>query len=80
MALGAFRSGFRSTRKTGSDAIDPTVTLILDRKLLTTFAEGYRHLAYVQAQGGATMPQGLIEPQSEAEKHLYEDGGRWLGR
>ncbi|MDB5550379.1 MAG: hypothetical protein JWL86_363 [Rhizobium sp.] len=61
------------------NAVDPTVTLKLDRDLLETFAEGYRHLAYVQAQGGATMPQGLIEPQSEAERLLYEDGVSWLG-
>ena len=60
------------------DAVDPTVTLKLDRNLLATFAEGYRHLAYVQAQGGATMPQGLIEPKSEAELRLYKDGARWL--
>jgi hypothetical protein len=61
------------------DAVDPTVTLKLDRDLLTKFAEGYRHLAYVQAQGGATMPQGLIEPQSDAERSLYDEGSRWLG-
>ena len=61
------------------DAVDPAVTLKLDRDLLEKFAEGYRHLAYVQAQGGATMPQGLIEPKSEGERRLYEDGARWLG-
>ncbi len=62
------------------DAVDPAVTLKLDRHLLAKFAEGYRHLAYVQAQGDATLPQGLIEPQSEAERRLYEDGACWLGR
>ena len=60
------------------DAVDPSVTLTLDRNLLATFAEGYRHLAYVQAQGGATLPQGLIEPKSEAEQRLYIEGARWL--
>ena len=60
------------------DAVDPAVTLELDRDLLTKFAEGYRHLAYVQAQGGATMPQGLIEPRSDAERSLYDEGTRWL--
>jgi hypothetical protein len=62
------------------DAVDPAVTLKIDHDRLTKFAEGYRHLAYVQAQGGATMPQGLIEPQSEGEQRLYEEGARWLGR
>ena len=47
------------------DAVDPSVTLKLDRDLLEKFSEGYRHLAYVQAQGGATLPQGLIEPNSD---------------
>jgi hypothetical protein len=61
------------------DAVDPAVTLKLDHDLLAKFAEGYRHLAYVQAQGGATLPEGLIEPQSHAERCLYEDGNRWLG-
>jgi hypothetical protein len=61
------------------DAVDAAVILKLDRGLLEQFAEGYRHLAYVQAQGGATMPQGLIEPKSEAEHRLYQDGARWLG-
>jgi hypothetical protein len=57
------------------DVVDPSVS-----GQLTQFSEGYLHLAYVQAQGGATLPQGLIEPQSEAERHLYDEGARWLGR
>jgi hypothetical protein len=61
------------------DVVDPSVSLKLNSGQLAQFSEGYRHLAYVQAQGGATLPQGLIEPQSEAERHLYE-GARWLGR
>jgi len=62
------------------DAVDPAATLKLDRNLLVKFAEGYRHLAYVQAKGGATVPHGLIEPQSDAEQSLYDEGTRWLER
>lgn len=61
------------------DAVDPAAQPRLKPDLLSTFAEGYRHLAYVQAQGGATLPQGLIEPKSKAERSLYKDGARWLG-
>ena len=61
------------------DTVDPAATLKLDRDLLENFSEGYRHLAYVQAQGGATLPQGLIEPQRDAEQRLYDEGACWLG-
>lgn len=60
------------------DAVDPRVILKLDRDLLATFPEGYRHLAYVQAQAGATAPPGLIAPQSDGERNLYDEGTRWL--
>jgi hypothetical protein len=60
------------------DAVDPTVTVKLDRDLLANFAEGYRHLSYVQVWGGATTPRGLIEPRSDAERNLYDEGARWL--
>jgi hypothetical protein len=60
------------------DAVDPAVTLDLDRDLLARFPEGYRYLAYIQAQGGASVPQGMIEPQSDAEQNLYNEGARWL--
>ncbi len=32
------------------DPVDPAATLTLDRKLLDSFPEGYRHLAYLQAR------------------------------
>jgi hypothetical protein len=62
------------------DAVNPETTLVLDRNRLAKYAEGYRHLAYVQSQGGATLPDGLIEPRSAAEKRLYGDGVEWLAR
>jgi len=61
------------------DPVDPAATLSLDRKLLESFPEGYRHLAYLQAGIGykikMDMP-GLKGPELEA---LYQRGRRWLG-
>jgi hypothetical protein len=60
------------------DAVDPSQTPALDRKLLTSFPEGYRHLAYLQTRAGykvkPDMP-GLDGPQLAA---LYARGARWL--
>ena len=60
------------------DPVDPSSTLALDRKLLESFPEGYRHLAYMQSGIGykikMDMP-GLKGPEVEA---LYQRGKRWL--
>jgi hypothetical protein len=60
------------------DAVDPSATLKLDPELLSRFAEGYRHLAYLQVGIGmdvkTTMP-GLKGPEVEA---LYQRGKAWL--
>jgi hypothetical protein len=60
------------------DPVDPAAKLTLDQKLLATFPEGYRHLAYLQTQIGykikMDMP-GLTGP--EVEK-LYARGASWL--
>ncbi|WP_420226136.1 nuclear transport factor 2 family protein [Pigmentiphaga litoralis] len=60
------------------DAVDPSATLKLDPDLLSRFAEGYRHLAYLQVGIGmdvkTTMP-GLKGPEVEA---LYQRGKAWL--
>jgi len=60
------------------DPVDPAAKLALDQKLLATFPEGYRHLAYLQTQIGykikMDMP-GLTGP--EVEK-LYARAASWL--
>jgi hypothetical protein len=60
------------------DPVEPSVTLKLDQVLLSKYPEGYRHLAYLQAQVGypvkTDMP-GLRGPQVEA---LYARGAAWL--
>jgi SnoaL-like protein len=60
------------------DPVDPAAKLNLDEKLLSSFREGYRHLAYLQTQIGykikMDMP-GLTGPEVEA---LYARGASWL--
>jgi hypothetical protein len=60
------------------DAVDPAQTPALDRKLLMSFPEGYRHLAYLQARIGYEVKHdmpGLDGPEVAA---LYARGARWL--
>ena len=60
------------------DPVDPSAELELDAALLTSFPEGYRHLAYLQTRIGykvkPDMP-GLTGPEVEA---LYRRGAGWL--
>ena len=60
------------------DPVDPAARLELDRATLERFPEGYRHLAYLQANIGyqvkPDMP-GLTGPEVEA---LYRRGATWL--
>ena len=58
--------------------VDPNATVPLDRASLTSFAEGYRHLAYVQMLGGATLTPGLPTAGSEEESRLCAEGATWL--
>jgi len=60
------------------DPVDPAAKLTLDPKLLSTFREGYRHLAYLQTQIGYTIKMdmpGLTGTEVEA---LYVRGASWL--
>ena len=58
--------------------VDPGVTVTLDPASLAGFAEGYRHLAYVQMLGGATLTPGLPTAGSEEEARLCAEGAAWL--
>lgn len=61
------------------DAVEPGALLVLDKDLLATFPEGYRHLAYLQTRIGYTVKRdmpGLDGPDVEA---LYREGAAWLG-
>jgi hypothetical protein len=60
------------------DPVDPSATLKLDRQLLESFPEGYRHLAYLQTRVGYKVKRdmpGLDGPELDA---LYAKGAAWL--
>jgi hypothetical protein len=60
------------------DPVDPRAAPVLDHSLLTSFPEGYRHLAYLQTRIGykvkPDMP-GIDGPELDA---LYARGRAWL--
>jgi hypothetical protein len=60
------------------DPVDPSITLSLDPAELARYPEGYRHVAYVQASGGARITPNLPTPRSPELARLYEEGNRWL--
>jgi hypothetical protein len=62
------------------DPVDPLERVDLDHQRLSRFAEGYRHVAYVQSLAGADVTRGLIEPGSVEEQNLYREGAKWLAR
>lgn len=62
------------------DRLDPLGAdrVELDRTVLDRYPEGYRHLAYLQSLGGATITPGLPTPHSDELAALYASGERWL--
>ena len=62
------------------DPVDPQASLKLDSSRLATLPRAYRHIAYVQSQGGARITPDLIEHNSPAQQALYEACTTWLNR
>ena len=60
------------------DPLDPAATVKLDAAELARYPAGYRHLACLQASGGARITPGLPTPGSEALERLYRKGNQWL--
>ena len=60
------------------DPVDPSARLTLDAALLTSFPEGYRHLAYLQSKVGFTIKQELPGLRGAAVQTLYAEGAAWL--
>ena len=60
------------------DTVTPNAPLTLDDKLLTSFPEGYRHLAYLQSQIGYTIKPDMPGLRGEAVEALYRSGVKWL--
>jgi len=60
------------------DPVDPAATLHLDRAVLETFPEGYRHLGYLQHRNGFTVKIGLPGLHGPEVQKLYAEGKAWL--
>jgi hypothetical protein len=60
------------------DPVDPSAALKLDKALLESFPEGYRHLAYLQSKVGFKIKTGLPGIKGEAVQRIYVEGKAWL--
>jgi hypothetical protein len=66
------------------DRIDPVTSAaypVLDRALLESFPEEYKHLAYLQTRAGYTVDRDVPRMSGgSALESLYARGEAWLGR
>jgi hypothetical protein len=60
------------------DAVDPAQAPTLDRELLGSFPEGYRHLAYLQTRHGYKVKPDMPGLSGPALDALYRRGAAWL--
>jgi hypothetical protein len=60
------------------DAVDPSETPALDRTMLMSFPEGYRHLAYLQTRAGFKVKPDMPGRDGPELAALYARGARWL--
>jgi hypothetical protein len=60
------------------DALDPSAVVVLEKNLLSSFPEGYRHLAYLQTKLGFKIKQELPQLKGPAVERLYRHGKAWL--
>ena len=61
------------------DPVDPSGALVLEKGLLNSFPEGYRHLAYLQTKlGFKVKQQGLPQLTGPEVERLYRHGSAWL--
>ncbi len=60
------------------DPVDPSAALELDKGRLLAWPEGYRYLAYLQAEAGFAVKDGLPGLTGPAVEQLYGEGSAWL--
>ncbi len=65
-------------KKIELDPVDPSATLKLDRTLLESFPEGYRHLAYLQTRIGYKVKTDMPGLDGPVLAALYAKGAAWL--
>lgn len=60
------------------DPVDPAAQVTLDTEVLAQFAEGYRHLAYLQSSIGYPVKKDMPGLKGEKVQALYALGAEWL--
>jgi SnoaL-like domain len=60
------------------DPVDPTAAPTLDRTLLASFPEGYRHLAYIQSKAGFKVKPDMPGLHGHEVERLYVAGAQFL--
>jgi len=60
------------------DPVDPAATLKLDKTLLESFPEGYRHLAYIQTRIGYKVKPDMPGLKGPIVQALYARAKTWL--
>jgi hypothetical protein len=60
------------------DPVDSSASLSLDKEVLASFPEGYRHLAYIQTRIGYTVKMDMPMLKGDAIQALYQRGKQWL--
>jgi hypothetical protein len=60
------------------DPLDHSAKLVLDKKLLAQFPEGYRYLGYLQARIGYKVKADLPGLEGRSLDALYAKGEAWL--
>jgi hypothetical protein len=60
------------------DPINPADELVLDDLLLSSFPEGYRHLAYLQSSIGYDVKRDMPGLTGDETEALYARGASWL--
>lgn len=60
------------------DPVDPGAVLELDQALLSTFPEGYRHLAYIQTRLGYRVKMDMPMLKGPQVQALAARAARWL--
>jgi SnoaL-like protein len=60
------------------DPVEPGAELMLDRALLASFPEGYRHLAYLQSRIGYAVKPNMPGLRGAEVEALYRRGAAWL--
>jgi len=60
------------------DVVIPSATLTLDKTLLSTFPDGYKHLGYLQSRNGFKVKMDMPGLRGPEVQKVYAEGKAWL--